>query len=71
MEVSINPKINSDIFLKNPMDSDLGKKIICSSVKMIDEIGFEKFNFKKLGNEIQSTEASIYRYFSNKNRVLI
>lgn len=71
MDVSINPRINSDIFLKNPMDSDLGKKIISSSVKMIDEVGFEKFNFKKLGSEIGSTEASIYRYFSNKHRVLI
>lgn len=71
MEVYINPRINSDIFLKNPMDSDLGKKIIASSVKMIDEVGFSKFNFKKLGTEIQSTEASIYRYFSNKNRVLL
>ncbi len=71
MEVYINPRINSDIFLKNPLESDLGKKIISTSVKMIDELGFEKFNFKKLGAEINSTEASIYRYFSNKNRVLI
>jgi AcrR family transcriptional regulator len=37
---------------------------------MIDEIGFEKFNFKKLGDEIGSPEASIYRYFKSKNQLL-
>lgn len=71
MEVYVNPRINADVFLKNPMDSELGKKIISYSVKMIDEIGFSKFNFKKLAEEIQSTEASIYRYFPNKHRVII
>lgn len=71
MEVYINPRISSDIFLKNPMDSDLGKKIISTSVEMIAELGFSKFTFKKLGERIQSTEASIYRYFPNKHRVLV
>lgn len=71
MEVYINPRINNDVYLKNPMDSELGKKIILASVDMIDELGFEKFNFKKLGQEINSTEASIYRYFPNKHRMLI
>ena len=71
MEVYINPRINEDIFLKNPLDSELGKKIISTSVKMIDEVGFSKFNFKKLGLEIESTEASIYRYFPNKHNILV
>jgi len=53
------------------MDSDLGKKIILSAVDMIDELGFEKFTFKKLGQKINSTEASIYRYFKNKHSMLV
>ena len=38
---------------------------------MIENLGFELFTFKKLGVEIGSTEASIYRYFENKHKLLI
>ena len=38
---------------------------------MIDEFGFESFTFKKLATEINSTEASIYRYFENKHLLLL
>ena len=38
---------------------------------MIDQLGFEGFTFKKLSIEIESTEASIYRYFENKHRLLV
>ncbi len=71
MQVYVNPRINEDIYLKDPIQSDLGKKIIFSSVNLVNTLGFDKFNFKKLGAEIKSTEASIYRYFPNKERLLI
>jgi AcrR family transcriptional regulator len=38
---------------------------------MIDALGFEQFTFKKLAAEIGSTEASIYRYFENKHKLLV
>ena len=38
---------------------------------MINKIGFESFNFKKLATEINSTEASLYRYFENKHLLLL
>lgn len=63
--------INENIFLKDPNSSDLGKKIITGSIELINEIGFEGFNFKKLSNKIESTEASIYRYFENKHKLLV
>ncbi|MDH5608082.1 MAG: TetR/AcrR family transcriptional regulator, partial [Cyclobacteriaceae bacterium] len=37
---------------------------------MIAQIGFERFNFKKLSTTINSTEASVYRYFKNKHQLL-
>ena len=37
---------------------------------MIDQLGFEQFTFKKLARAIGSTEASVYRYFDNKHRLL-
>ena len=38
---------------------------------MIYELGFEQFNFKKLGAKIGSNESSIYRYFENKHKLLL
>jgi len=38
---------------------------------MINDIGFEAFNFKKLGQVINSPESSIYRYFDNKHTLLL
>ncbi|MGB3619656.1 MAG: TetR/AcrR family transcriptional regulator, partial [Catalinimonas sp.] len=41
------------------------------SIQMIEEMGFEQFTFKKLATRISSTEASVYRYFDNKHRLLV
>jgi hypothetical protein len=67
----ITIKVNENIYLKDPETSDLGKRIISGSIDLIDEEGFESFNFRKLSNHINSTEASIYRYFENKHKLLL
>jgi AcrR family transcriptional regulator len=59
------------LYVKNPETSDLGKKIIEQSVLLINEIGFENFTFKKLGEKISSNESSIYRYFESKHKLLL
>jgi AcrR family transcriptional regulator len=64
-------KLNENLFLRDPQNTALGQNIIAKSVEMIKELGFELFTFKKLAEEIDSTEASIYRYFENKHRLLI
>ena len=38
---------------------------------MIDELGLEAFTFRKLAERIGSTEATIYRYFDSKHKLLI
>jgi len=58
-------------FLKDPNSSDLGKKIVSQGIILLDELGFEDFTFKKLAQCIDSTEASIYRYFENKLKYLL
>ena len=63
--------ISEVIYIKDPESSDLGKRIINGSIKLIDRIGFEDFNFRKLATEIDSTEASVYRYFENKHKLLL
>jgi len=67
--ISIN--VNENLYLKNPESSDLGKKILKEGIILIDEIGFDDFTFKKLAKKIKSTEASIYRYFENKHKLLL
>lgn len=71
MSISIQMQLNEKLYLKNPQDTKLGKKIIQYSILLIDEIGFEAFTFKKLAERIKSTEASVYRYFENKHRLLV
>jgi AcrR family transcriptional regulator len=68
---NIKIQVNSKTYVKDPETSDLGKKIIKNSILLIDEIGFEEFTFKKLGEKIGSNESSIYRYFENKHKLLV
>lgn len=64
-------KLNEHLYLRDPQFTQLGQSIIKKSVEMIDKLGFEAFTFKKLAVEIDSTEASVYRYFENKHRLLL
>lgn len=64
-------KVNEKLYLKDPETSVLGKKILQESILLIDEIGFDNFTFKKLGEKINSNESSIYRYFENKHKLLV
>jgi len=63
--------INQKLYVKDPETSELGRKIIEQSILLIDEIGFELYTFKKLGERINSNESSIYRYFENKHKLLV
>lgn len=69
--LSLKIQINNNIFVKDPETSSLGRKIIQESIILMDEIGFENFTFKKLGERIGSNESSIYRYFENKHKLLV
>jgi hypothetical protein len=64
-------KLNDHLYLRDPQHTSLGQNIVRTSIDLIDRLGFEQFTFKKLAEEINSTEASIYRYFENKHRLLL
>lgn len=63
--------MNEGLYLRNPEDTELGRKILKHSIELIYKLGFEVFTFKKLAEDIGSTEAGIYRYFENKHKLLI
>jgi len=67
----IQIRINERVYLKDPESSELGRKIVAQGIALIDQMGFEQFTFKKLAKHISSTEASVYRYFENKHKLLI
>ncbi len=61
----------SELFIRDPQDTDLGRRILAASIRLMDELGLEAFTFKKLAAELGSAEASVYRYFSNKHQLLL
>ncbi len=71
MHTQIGIRVNDGVFLKDPESSDLGRSIVEGGIDLIDEIGFDAFTFRKLAQQIGTTEASVYRYFENKHRLLL
>ena len=71
MDFQLSFKVNEHIYLRDPESSELGKQIVKNAIDLIYELGFEHFTFKKLAAKMSTTEASIYRYFENKHRLLL
>ncbi len=71
MAIGIKISLNEALYQRDPQATELGQKIIKHSILLIDDIGFEAFNFKKLAVSMGSTEASVYRYFENKHLLLL
>jgi len=63
--------INDTLYMKDPNSSSLGVRIIKEGISLLDEVGFEQFTFKKLALRIETTEASVYRYFESKHQFLL
>ncbi len=61
----------AQLSLRDPQDTELGRRILQHSILLLDELGLEGFTFKKLAAILGSAEASIYRYFSNKHQLLL
>lgn len=71
MGATIKIELSDKIYLRDPEQTELGRGILLESIRLIDELGFEQFTFKKLASAINSTEASVYRYFENKHKLLL
>ena len=71
MAIGIKVSLNEKLYLRDPQETPLGKRIIKQSILLIEKLGFEAFTFRKLANTMESTEASVYRYFENKHMLLL
>jgi AcrR family transcriptional regulator len=71
MKLEVKIKMNPSLYLRDPEQSELGRNIINYSIQLIQKNGFESFTFKKLAEAVGTTEASVYRYFENKHKLLV
>ena len=67
----LHPALNEHLYVRDPQATELGQRLLTASVRLLDEVGFEHFTFKKLAAALGTTEASVYRYFENKHRLLV
>ena len=71
MDFQVKFAINEKIYLRDPESTEVGRQIVKKAIDLIYQLGFEQFTFKKLAAEMNSTEATVYRYFENKHRLLL
>lgn len=58
------------LHLRDPGTSAVGERILSEGLVLMNELGLEVFTFKKLTERAECTEATIYKYFPNKQRLL-
>ncbi len=56
--------------LRDPESTRLGRSVLAGGLDLMGSIGLEAFTFRKLAAGIGCTEASVYKYFPNKHRLL-
>ena len=56
--------------LRDPEQTALGRSMLVGGLELMNEVGLEAFTFRKLALRLGSTEASLYKYFPNKHRLL-
>ncbi len=71
MSLKLRFELPKKLFIKDPQDSEYGHRLLSNAIELINELGFEAFNFRKLGTKMSSSEVSIYRYFENKHLLLL
>ncbi len=71
MAVALQISPNSALYIKDPQGTQTGRNILKHAIPLMQELGFEKFTFKKLANRMGSSEISVYRFFENKHKLLL
>lgn len=71
MAVALQISPNSALYIKDPQSTQTGRNILKYAVPLMQELGFEKFTFKKLAERMESSEISVYRFFENKHKLLL
>lgn len=65
-----NFDLNKNLYLKDPMATAVGREIITAGAPLFLQEGLESVTLKKLAQKANTTEATVYKYFKNKHRLL-
>lgn len=71
MSFNVQIQPNEKLFVRDPVQTEVGRSIIKQGAVLIEKLGFEDFTLKKLAIKLKTNESSIYRYFANKHRLLL
>ncbi|TPV94735.1 MAG: TetR/AcrR family transcriptional regulator [Myxococcales bacterium FL481] len=71
MAFRIQLHLDPALYVRDPEETELGRRIVDAAIQQLVATGFEKLTFRRLAESIGSTEASVYRYFENKHRLLL
>jgi len=71
MSLKLRFELPTKLYLKDPQNSEYGRRLLNNAIELINELGFESFTFRKLAVKMSSSEVSIYRYFENKHLLLV
>lgn len=71
MTLQFSIQTNEKLAIRSPESTVLGQKIVRQGLLLMHQLGYEQFTFRKLAEEIHTTEAGVYRYFENKHKFLL
>jgi len=71
MSLKLRFELPEKLFIKDPQGSEYGHRLLSNAIELINQLGIERFTFKKLATRMSSSEVSIYRYFENKHLLLV
>lgn len=71
MAVSIHITPNASLYIRDPQSTPTGRKLLSHAIPLMQELGLEGFTFKKLAENMGSSEITMYRYFENKHKLLL
>jgi AcrR family transcriptional regulator len=67
----VHIRVSENLYVKDPQATLLGRNILTAAIILLEQEGFEQFTFAKAAKICNTTEASIYRYFENKHKLLL
>jgi AcrR family transcriptional regulator len=71
MSFAIQISPNRSLYIRDPQETATGREILRNAIPLMQELGFEKFTFRKLSRQMGASEITIYRYFENKHKLLL
>lgn len=61
---------SAQLYVRDPRSTEVGQALLREGATLFLELGLEGFTARKLAERADTTEATVYKYFKNKHRLL-